>query len=56
MPKTSKSFIADLWALTKPYWFAKGAWAARALLSAIVVLNLGLVYVNVLIKRWNRRP
>ena len=53
MPKTSKSFIADLWALTKPYWFAEGAWAARALLSAIVVLNLGLVYVNVLINRWN---
>ena len=53
MPKARNSFIADLWALTKPYWFAESAWVARALLAAIIVLNLGLVYVNVLINRWN---
>ncbi|MHB8668703.1 MAG: ABC transporter ATP-binding protein/permease [Burkholderiales bacterium] len=53
MPKTRNRFFADLWALTKPYWFAENAWAARTLLAAIVLLNLGLVYVNVLINHWN---
>ena len=41
MANASKKFIADLWALTKPYWFAQGAWGARALLAAVVALNLG---------------
>lgn len=53
MISASKRFIAALWALTKPYWFAKGAWAARLLLAAIIALNLGIVYVNVLINHWN---
>lgn len=53
MPKTTKHFIKDLWALTKPYWFSEERWVARGLLAAIVSLNLGLVYVNVLINKWN---
>lgn len=53
MPKTTKHFIKDLWALTKPYWFSEERWVARGLLAAIVSLNLGLVYVNVLINQWN---
>lgn len=53
MPKTTKHFIRDLWALTKPYWFSEERWVARGLLAAIVSLNLGLVYVNVLINKWN---
>ncbi len=53
MLAAKKRFVADLWALTKPYWSDEGAWAARALLAAVIALNLGLVYVNVLINRWN---
>jgi putative ATP-binding cassette transporter len=53
MPKTTKHFIKDLWLLTKPYWFSEERWVARGLLAAIVSLNLGLVYVNVLINKWN---
>ena len=53
MPKTNKGFIPELWALAKPYWFADDAWAARALLCAVIALNLALVYVNVLINHWN---
>jgi vitamin B12/bleomycin/antimicrobial peptide transport system ATP-binding/permease protein len=49
----TKTFLADLWALTKPFWWSEERWAARGLLAAIVALNLGLVYVNVLINQWN---
>ena len=53
MFKVTKAFLADLWSLTKPYWFSEDRWAARGLLAVIVALNLALVYVNVLINRWN---
>lgn len=51
--KTTKTFLSDLWALTKPYWFSEERWVARGLLALIVALNLGLVYINVLINSWN---
>jgi len=53
MPEARKRFVADLWALVQPYWFAEEAWIARGLLSALIALSLALVYVNVLINRWN---
>jgi len=49
----TKTFLADLWVLTKPFWCSEERWAARGLLAAIIALNLWLVYVNVLINRWN---
>ena len=49
----TKKFLADLWVLTKPYWWSEDRWAARGLLLVIIALNLGLVYVNVLINQWN---
>ncbi len=49
----TKTFLADLWGLTKPYWYSEERWAARGLLAVIVALNLGLVYVNVLLNQWN---
>jgi len=49
----TKTFLADLWVLTKPFWCSEERWAARGLLAVIVALNLGLVYVNVLINQWN---
>jgi putative ATP-binding cassette transporter len=49
----TKTFLADLWVLAKPFWWSEERWSARGLLAAIVALNLGLVYVNVLINQWN---
>jgi putative ATP-binding cassette transporter len=47
-----RSFLRDLWALTRPYWFSDERWAARGLLAAVVALNLGIVYINVLLNQW----
>ena len=49
-----KAFISQAWALTKPYFDADQKWKARGLLLAIVVLNLGLVYMAVLFNDWNK--
>ncbi len=53
MFRKTRLFLADLWALTRPYWYSEERWSARGLLVVIVALNLGLVYVNVLINQWN---
>src|SRR5262249_33190450 len=50
---TTKSLVRQVWALTKPYWFSEERWAARGLLAAVVALNLGLVFITVLINIWN---
>ena len=47
-----RAFLRDLWKLTRPYWFSEERWAARALLAVIVALNLGIVYINVLLNKW----
>jgi putative ATP-binding cassette transporter len=51
MSKT-RAFLHDLWALARPYWFSEERWAARGLLAAVVVLNLGAVFLEVLFNRW----
>ncbi len=43
-----------VWALTTPYFGSDERWRARGLLGAIVALNLGAVYLLVLINDWNR--
>jgi vitamin B12/bleomycin/antimicrobial peptide transport system ATP-binding/permease protein len=50
---TTRSVLRQVWALTKPYWFSEERWAARGLLAAVVALNLGLVFITVLINKWN---
>ena len=52
--KAFKTFVAQAWALTKPYFQSNEKWKARALLLAIVALNLGLVYMAVLFNEWNK--
>ena len=49
----TRTFLRDLWRLTKPYWFSEDKWRARALLALIVVINLGVVYLEVLFNQWN---
>jgi putative ATP-binding cassette transporter len=53
MHDTIRKFLADLWALTHPYWSSEERWAARGLLAAVVGLKLGLVFVLVLLNKWN---
>jgi putative ATP-binding cassette transporter len=53
MRRLAKTFLPDLWVLTRPYWFSEERWAARGLLAVIVALNLGLVYINVQLNQWN---
>ena len=45
-------FLRDLWRLIRPYWFSEERWSARLLLSAIVILTLGMVWINVEINQW----
>jgi putative ATP-binding cassette transporter len=47
--------LRDVWALARPYWFSDERWSARGLLLLIVVLNLGIVFLNVLLNDWNRQ-
>ena len=43
-----------VWALTTPFFSSEQKWKARAMLAAIVLLNLAAVYMLVLINDWNR--
>ncbi len=45
---------AKVWALSLPYFKSEEKWKARGLLAAIVALNLGAVYMLVLMNDWNR--
>ena len=48
------TFSAQAWALCRPYFESNQKWQARALLAAIVALNLGLVFMAVLFNDWNK--
>ena len=49
-----RTFTTQAWALTRPYFASEKKWQARALLAAIVLLNLALVYMAVLFNEWNK--
>ena len=49
-----RQFCVRVWALSAPYFRSDQKWKARGLLTAIVLLNLGAVYMLVLINDWNR--
>lgn len=48
-----RQVLRDAWAMTRPYWFSEDRWVAWGLLVAVIGLNLGTVYINVLINKWN---
>jgi len=54
MTEKTSNVLADTWRLAKPYWVSDDRWWARALLLAIVLLNLASVYINVRFNIWNR--
>jgi putative ATP-binding cassette transporter len=47
-----REFLRSTWQLTRTYWYSEEKWQARGLLAAIVVLNLGHVYILVRINEW----
>ena len=47
-------FTRKVWTLSLPYFRSEEKWKARGLLLAIVLLNLGAVYMLVLLNNWNR--
>jgi vitamin B12/bleomycin/antimicrobial peptide transport system ATP-binding/permease protein len=49
-----RQFSVRVWALSAPYFRSEDKWKARGLLLAIVLLNLGAVYMLVLLNDWNR--
>ena len=53
MDRSKRNAVRDAWRLAKPYWVSEEKWSARGLLLAVVVLNLGNVYISVLLNAWN---
>jgi vitamin B12/bleomycin/antimicrobial peptide transport system ATP-binding/permease protein len=46
--------LHDAWGVAYPYWaVSEDRWMARGLLLAVVLLNLGIVFINVLLNKWN---
>ncbi|HEY0792882.1 MAG TPA: ABC transporter ATP-binding protein/permease [Chthoniobacterales bacterium] len=54
MKARKRRILREAWRLTKPYWTSEEQWSAWGLLLAVVVLNLGTVYVGLRINEWNR--
>src|SRR5437870_1994682 len=52
---TGLEFIRRAWGLVGPYLRSEERWRATALLALIVVLTLGLVFLQVLYNDWNRQ-
>ena len=46
-----QQFGHDVWALVRGYWGSEERWAAWALVTAIIGLDLGYVSINVLLNQ-----
>jgi putative ATP-binding cassette transporter len=53
LPETKRNPLKAAWALINPYWASEEKLSAWALLLGIIALNLGIVYITVLINGWN---
>jgi putative ATP-binding cassette transporter len=49
-----RTHLSNVWQLSLPYFRSQERWRARFLLLACIGLNLGMVYVLVLLNDWNR--
>ena len=47
-----RNLFSQFWALAGPYWRSEERWKSGAILLAVVALNLGSVYITVLINLW----
>ena len=48
-----RRLLRNAWALARPYWFSEDRWAAWGVLLVVIALNLGIVFINVLLNKWN---
>jgi vitamin B12/bleomycin/antimicrobial peptide transport system ATP-binding/permease protein len=48
-----RSTLATVWRIAAPYFSSEDKWAGRGLLAAVVVLELGAVFLTVQFNRWN---
>jgi len=49
----TSSTLAAVWRIATPYFRSEDKWAGRGLLAAVIVLELGGVFLTVLFNRWN---
>jgi putative ATP-binding cassette transporter len=49
------STLAIIWRLARPYFFSQDRWAGRALLGAVIAIELSIVAINVMLNQWNNR-
>lgn len=54
MIKTFKEFIHNLWSLLCPYWRSEERWVSGAQLAGAMGLNMGKIYLSVLLNEWSR--
>jgi vitamin B12/bleomycin/antimicrobial peptide transport system ATP-binding/permease protein len=49
------STLAIIFRLARPYFFSEDRWAGRVLLTAVIVIELSIVAINVMLNQWNNR-
>ncbi|MDI1263272.1 MAG: SbmA/BacA-like family transporter, partial [bacterium] len=50
-----RSTLATVWRIAIPYFRSEDKWAGRALLAAVVSIELALVAIDVLLNQWSNR-
>jgi vitamin B12/bleomycin/antimicrobial peptide transport system ATP-binding/permease protein len=50
-----RSTLATVWRIAAPYFRSEDKLAGRALLAAVIAIELSLVFINVLLNQWNNR-
>ena len=50
-----RSTLATVWRIAAPYFRSEDKWAGRALLAAVIAIELALVAIDVLLNQWNNR-
>jgi vitamin B12/bleomycin/antimicrobial peptide transport system ATP-binding/permease protein len=53
--KNIRSTLATVWRIAAPYFRSEDRWAGRALLAAVIAIELAIVGITVLINQWNSR-
>ena len=53
--KNIGSTLATVWRIGAPYFRSEDKWAGRALLAAVIAIELAIVGITVLINQWNNR-
>jgi vitamin B12/bleomycin/antimicrobial peptide transport system ATP-binding/permease protein len=50
-----RATLATVWRIAAPYFRSEDKFAGRALLAAVIAIELSLVLINVLLNQWNNR-